>query len=992
MADDDPLADTAVDVASAGEQREIEGLVMQRLFGKAAPEREPQRFGRYRVQRLLGRGAMGAVYAAHDPDLDRDVALKVLHAEIAANERASLVAEAKAMARLNDRNVVAVYDVGEQDDRVFVAMEQVDGHTLRQWREEPRSWAEVTAAYLQAARGLAAAHGAGVVHRDFKPDNVLIDADGRVAVADFGLARVGEQPRARVEQSLSPVDAASFTDSEAAAATQSLAGTPAYLAPETIRGNGAGRRSDQFAFAVSLWESLYGQRPFEGKTIESLLVRICDGEREPPPTDVVVPARLVAAVERGLATDPEARFPSVDAMADALERCLVPWHRRLRGPAALVAIGAGVVFGGWGYGELQISRCEDEAGAVATVWSSEARSEVRAALQANEVAYAGEAADRVEAHLDGWAERWRDGRRDACTSRADDGWATRRSDCYDRRLSELRGLLGVLVRADAELAEHAIVAATGLAEPQDCRDDDYLAATGVLPTSEGDVQRVEAVRETLSRARTLTVAAKYDEALSLVQAQLPEVEALEVPALEAHARLSVGTILGDRGDFDEARPELERSYTLATQTDESTIAALAALELARNGSRSGREREARVWATAAEGHLDRLGTTAASNKVWRFRVLSNIEESLGNLDDALDYVEQARALAEESLEPNDAGYIRVLSLEARLRGQRREFSRSIPMLRDVIARIGALKGEHHPSVIPPMQVLAQALTRTGQLDEALEVGTRARELSEETHGPEHPETSKSIQNLGVVRMVRGELGEAAALFERALELRRKRFGPTHRATLGPLTNLALIEMDRGNFEVALRYGDERVDGLRASDQPDPKGLAHALLNRAATKERLGRYDDAVADLDDALATLKPTPGEGGQMRGFVLHGRAVAKGAAGRIDEALADSRAAFVVLDPSLEVSDSTFREVLATLGDLLERAGERDEAATVLQRAADAFAEHAPDDPLAGKTLFALARLEGQAGSERAKQARKLVPDEVKADVDAWLREHGG
>ncbi len=286
--------------------------------------------GRYVILETLGRGGMGTVYAARDPGLDRKVALKLLHATV---EQQRLLREAKAMARLAHPNVVAVYDVGTVDKRVFVAMELVDGWTVRDWlAAAPRTWRDIVGVFVDAARGLAAAHDAGLIHRDFKPDNVLVGKDGRARVLDFGL--VSEQ--APPPLSPAPIDGeASTIDLEGQLPSEPprfipdhplddphirltlsgmVMGTPAYMAPEQYRSEPADTRSDQFAFAIALWESLFGERPFRASTFAALMVAVTNGELHEPRDPRAAPRWLHRILRRALSTDPAARYPSMAAL------------------------------------------------------------------------------------------------------------------------------------------------------------------------------------------------------------------------------------------------------------------------------------------------------------------------------------------------------------------------------------------------------------------------------------------------------------------------------------------------------------------------------------------------------------------------------------------------------------------------------------------------------------------------------------------------------
>jgi serine/threonine protein kinase len=297
---------------------------------------------RYRVDWLIGAGASGVVYRGFDPRLRRPVALKLLQpAESGATpeQHQRLLREAQAMARLSNPYVVAVYDTGLHDGKVYLVMEFVDGHTLTDWlREAPRSVTEILRVFAEAARGLTAAHESGLVHRDFKPANVLVARDGRARVTDFGLARESESWLAERH-----VDDQAST--ELYAPTRGLVGTPAYMAPELFESQRATRQSDQFAFAVALFVALFDLHPFkagEGIGLSELIARTHAGTIQQPPLADARSERLFAAVQRGLAADPAARYPSLLDLMSAMERAAGTRHS----PPWPVLTAAGVLVAG----------------------------------------------------------------------------------------------------------------------------------------------------------------------------------------------------------------------------------------------------------------------------------------------------------------------------------------------------------------------------------------------------------------------------------------------------------------------------------------------------------------------------------------------------------------------------------------------------------------------------------------------------------------------
>ncbi len=332
------------------------------LDGDAAPGRGDV-VGRYWLLDTLGEGGLGRVYAAYDPELDRKVAIKLIRPEVTRHLSEGelstrLVREAKALAQVRHPNVVAVHDVGTAHGRVFVAMELVAGTTLRQWLGQARrDWSEIRDVFVAAADGLRAAHAAGLVHRDFKPGNVLLDEAGRVQVADFGLARaVGDSPSGRAAPRVRASDVAETKLDATITASGVVLGTPAYMAPEQHRGATVDAKADQFAFCVALFEALYGARPFAGETIDELLEAIAARRFALPARSARVPRWLHRAVAKGLQHDPAARFESMAELRAALE---VDRRQRRRWGAALVA-GALTVVAGLGWARA-LQRQEDPA-------------------------------------------------------------------------------------------------------------------------------------------------------------------------------------------------------------------------------------------------------------------------------------------------------------------------------------------------------------------------------------------------------------------------------------------------------------------------------------------------------------------------------------------------------------------------------------------------------------------------------------------------------
>ena len=357
-----------------GSQSGLETLLSQ---GETPPREQheplddPSHIGRFVVLRRVGEGGMGIVFAAYDNELERRVALKLVRARAHGNTGARIKREAQALARLSHPNVVHVYEVGSFEDQIFVAMEYITGPTLAEWAKSlvpgPERWRQVLATYIQVGRGLAAAHVARIVHRDFKPANAIVGDDGRVRVLDFGIARAADPdassysgPLEPPEPSLSAPALEAHTLDETLASetsdplsmpltqTGALMGTPAYMSPEQFERRGVGPASDQFSFCIALWEALYGERPFAGGNPAALMIAVLNGQLRSPPSNTSVPGWVHQILLRGLATDPEARWPSMEVLLDALGRDPARRRRRRLRRAGVATLVTTLVAGsGW---------------------------------------------------------------------------------------------------------------------------------------------------------------------------------------------------------------------------------------------------------------------------------------------------------------------------------------------------------------------------------------------------------------------------------------------------------------------------------------------------------------------------------------------------------------------------------------------------------------------------------------------------------------------
>lgn len=396
--------------------------------------------GRYRIIDAIARGGMGVVYLAFDPELERRVALKVLHPTHRRDElsRSRVLREAQALARLTHPNVTAIYDVGTTGDSLFIAMEFIEGQTLRDWLATPRPWREVVRVFLDAGAGLAAAHQAKLVHRDFKPSNVLIGTDGRARVTDFGIAKEVGQPEAPREQTLS----ASFTREGM------ISGTVGYIAPELVSGGDATASSDQFGFCTALYECLVRKRPFAGDTLPAFVEALARPVVFPPE----VPRWLAHVVRRGLSRKPDERYESLPVLLDALRAGLSRRRRLLWTTVGVVALLAAVAVGSASLWKTRRT-CLEGIGALEVDWQALRQSSAGDATSA-----------AVLADLERKVGQLREERADTCRLANTQPFPARESCLASRRL-ELEAALAAVT--SGELATAALPSALG--DPVRCR-------------------------------------------------------------------------------------------------------------------------------------------------------------------------------------------------------------------------------------------------------------------------------------------------------------------------------------------------------------------------------------------------------------------------------------------------------------------------------------------------------------------------------------------
>jgi len=694
------------------ERRPSDDLEVERMYAQVRGALfrrppEPVQLGRYEILDKIGAGGMGMVYAGRDPQLGRAVALKLIRPGRLADggnleaAQQRLLREARAMARVSSPFVVTVYEAGTHGQQVFVAMELVDGLTLTRWLSTRRSWKEVVGIFIQAGRGLVAVHDAGLVHRDFKPDNVLIGADGRARVADFGLAAVDGDGAGR--EGSAPATGTALTLTR----TGAIMGSLAYMSPEQHRRETVDARSDQFAFCVALFEGLVGHRPFGGDTAEGLRRDVLTGAVDWREASKL-PDRILRLLRRGLSLEPSKRWSSMAEVVEQLDRALHPTRRWIYlGAAASLILGSGLAT------SLLVEReplCDRAAGEAERAWGSARREAVSAALRATDRDFSARTAQQVTERLDAHAEAWTNAHASVCEGAEDR--ETRDAvllqvACLDRIALETEALTRALAEAPERFVEHATLAVYKLREPTRCLESSQPwvglgVGLGVRSDAGPDPMPIFVA---LARAEARLNAAD-DEGIEDAAAALELARSLGEPTYEAEALLLRGMFWTRVGRWSEAELDLVAANDVAEQYGAWEVAVRARTELVFVvGFRQRRFGEARVWSGLAQSALERAG----AGGLVEVRLLNAQGLVLAEQDRAATArvsLEQALELARASLDPNHPGLAATLENLGRLElleGRRDEARAQV--LEAYRIRESTL-GASHPDTVRTKELLA----------------------------------------------------------------------------------------------------------------------------------------------------------------------------------------------------------------------------------------------------------------------------------------------
>jgi len=900
------------------------------MFG--GPEPPLSTIGRYRIVRLLGRGGMGEVYEAVDTQLERTVALKVLLGGDLDPRR--LRREAQSLAQLSDPHIVGVYDVGEHEEggrsRLHLVLEYVQGVTLDAWvHNDKPDWRGVLDVMISAGRGLCAAHNAGIIHRDFKPGNVLIDGQGAPRILDFGLACAPGQP----SPATMPDDSVPF---DRLTVTGTVLGTPAYMAPEQHAGEATDERSDQYSFCITLYEALFAKRPFQGRSFSALVEAKLDGDPRWP-LNSGIPPQLKEILVRGLSVEPSARYPTMESLVGALHRVRHPrrWRAWTLGGGVLgLALLGATALGGEAVGASACSRLvvadhgdpspEDLAGAFerAGDYGRQTWARVEGPL--------GDYDKDLRASIAHWCDADRAHALESASAHA----------CLAARRERLTVLRGALVAPDTEVLAQAVVAVRDLPPIEACSN----------PAGEPDAEALGEHQAALVRTDALLQAGRYSEALE----QLTQLES-ELPSdmLRSQAMAQRGSALRRLGHAAEAVEALESAFYLAHESGAERVAFSSAIEVGFTlAYQLDALERAAEWIRHAEAAIARFDATPREHA----ELLKNrgVVRHLAGSAAAQHDLEEALALFEAS-DPTSPGVVDALQALATLHSGRGELDKGLELSkREVRLRVEAF-GSEHPSIALSLHTRGVIRARLGQTAAALDDLREALRIRRLRLAPNHADIASSLGTVAALVLTEGDYEEAKKLYTEAHDVATAsgKDSEARKALMG----LGVAAFRSGDHDAAIRRYHQVVESAREAEDGAVDEV-YARGNLANTLATRGRLDDARQEILRAAQAGEKIWGSRSSEVARLRSSRAQIELLAGHLD--LAKTIAIDASRDASAAGDPVTAREIQLVHAQVELAQGATERARSIARDVLEA-AKTAGDQPNALGAKKLLDRLDG-------------------------------
>lgn len=917
-----------------------------------APEIEiGESIGRYIILQKVGAGGMGVVYAAYDPQLDRKIALK-LHKFANSNRQSKLqerlLREAKVLACLNHPNIVTVHDVGWARDSLFIAMNFVDGGTIGDHcRRGDLSWRQVLSLFLQAARGLQAAHEKGIVHRDVKPDNLLISKEGQVMVSDFGIARQAGSS----SKPLSTLTARSSTLTQAG----SRLGTPAYMAPEQHQGRIADARADQFSFAVTLYEALCGERPFRGKGSEELLGAIRQGPARFSTREL--PSGLYRLLAKGLSFEPEDRYADMAEFAGALDAL----RSRSRRKVFAIGLGAAAIVGAFATffifsNDRPPSFCEQEAVQAAGMFSPETE-EAIAQHFATTVPYGSEIFEKVRPLLHEYREDLSELYSATCKSAGDKGHSraeiqAQRLPCLYQRRQDLR-----LFTEDLRQAEPGLI------------EKSYQSALYLNPVSECQRSQVTADEHGLS----------------------PELLAIRTTIAE------LGSLLRT-GEIEKAEARLPQLASALASLPAGRLALELSLRMAQIESRAGRIEEASAHFHQAAGQAMALGDTLKLAETWSYLVdlLSTKEK---RPDEGLQLAQWALE-AMDAADAPPAMKAQLFSSRGHAHLAAGDFEKADADYQRALALHESEHGRSHYLVARALSNRAGALGALGRHQEVEPLLAEALDIYRLRLGTKHPEYAILLEEQALTASALGNYDHAINLMHEVLSIRRKSLGAKHIDVGKALTNLGFILRKKGDYSGAITATKESIDikkTVLGAQHPD---VATSIANLGNILGSQGDFEGALSLHQEALEIARQALGEAHPQTALAYYSLAVAHNFLQHPKLALENLQRAEESYQSRFPNGHPQLRALLSMKAKVFSNLDRPEEALPIYHSLIVSFPPEQKDLLELASLHFELGQTEWTLGQRRsavdnARQSLRLLRDgerdsQARDEVRAWLASH--
>ncbi len=972
--------------------------------------------GRYSIIDLLGTGGMGVVYSAYDPELDRKIALKVLRRDIVSGDtRARLFREAQAIARLSHPNVIAVHDVGITGDLVFVAMEFVSGGTLSQWiKERPRGWQEIVQMFLYAGRGLVAAHAAGLTHRDFKPDNVLVGREGRVRVTDFGLARSNASPDPSLAASIG-TDPKQRTPTNPRMGLNSpltveemLIGTPAYMAPEQLWGRQADPRSDQFSFCVALYEELYGQRPFSGSTVAQLRTEIEAGRITPPPRATRVPPWVYRALAQGLAADPDCRYGSMEKLLSALKETPGSIGRRRSIFAVLGLVLFAGVIGTYAFtrrGASSRTACAAPGRGTGGIWDLDRKATIHRAFAATGQAFAAQAWDFAERALNQYSHDWERSWSRACQaveagqlSRDD---AALQNLCLDQRAAELRAVTQLFSTADRDVVSHSTSVIGTLSPIAECEEVSGLGARFKTPRDASTRLTVERVRAEVTNASIRLSAGKYREGLELAKTAVDRARETGYRPALGEALLLQGQLEAESGDANVAERALQQAHRIAIEEGYDRLAVRASSRLVFvAGIRLGKQEPAYLWADEGFAHLEHLGVDPLLEAELRVEVGRFLQQE-GNYPQAKQMLQRALQRRESALGAEHPQVATILNQIGDLDSAQGHYADAIEAVRRTLDLRTKSLGSRHPEVIQAKVTLGELLVIQERFGEASELMGEVVKRLENEESPDRLPLATGLLNLALLEMEEGRYEQSQAHLDRAMAISERAVGSEHPLMALVLDGLGSLASHQRNFSEAAADHQRALRIRQQASREDDLSRATTLAGLGVAWRGLRRFREARSAIAEALSIREEKLGVHHPLTGFAHCEMGKLSLAIGKALEAVPHFQAALDISAKTVVEDAPQVGVRLAGLGMAYLQLGNAETALPLLERSKAIAAMHFLDDHELAERQFALAKAlwlakgDTQRASQLAAQAKTgfsrlgTTSRRARQQVDAWMAE---